>query len=361
MSRPGDLSQPGRRAAAADTGSVLSRGEQRLVSKGAFAAVASQPKDSVVQEQPGFGHFNQARFLALQAGPLVTTSSGDADERSSPPEEPAQPAYKVTAANAEPVGPRGKTRSETLGEPGSTLQAVDQLLDEIQLSQPVFAGQKRKAFDGDQSATAVTKKQLTTVATHASYNATYPAATGSQAVPGVVDQTPAFQTQLAMNRRNALKFGQPTCTHCFEHQVPNCDGRAHCNQGSSHKCYYVLCDPATCLGAACVKMHSSQYDIQARKKSQTRRLVIGDPKSLPAGQWDKHAHGKTVVAMGRATSVNQQPFAGLPAPNQGIYQIPQGHVQGSSRQKKNPALMSEPAHSGPMFNARGIKLEPSDN
>jgi hypothetical protein len=287
----------------------VSRGEQQLASNGVSVASSGLSKDSVIQEQPGFGHFNQARFLALQAGPLVTTSSDDAEERSSLLDGPDQPAYKVTAANAEPVAPRGKNRSEMPEAPNSTMQAVDQLLDEIKLSQHVSAGQKRRASDGDLTATAAAKKQLTTSGT-----AAYTVATGSQAVPGMAYQTPAFQTQPALNHTTALRFGQPTCTHCFQHQVPNCDGKAHCAQGGSHKCFYVLCDPATCLGAACVKIHSSQYDLQARKKSQPRRLVIGDPESLPAEQWNMRGNGRIVAAMDAAAGVTQQPFAGLPTP-----------------------------------------------
>jgi hypothetical protein len=379
LSRPGDLSQPSRKAPAADPGSVQSRGEQRFASKGASASSAGQSETAVIQEQPGFGHFNQARFLALQAGPLVTASSGDAGERSSPLKGPAQPAYQVTAANAEPVAPRGQKRSETLEEADSTMQAVDRLLDEIQASLPVSAGLKRRASDGDLTAAAVVKKQLVTAAPHTSADAMLPMATGTQAAQGVAHQAPALPTQLAKNHANALKYGQPTCTHCFQNKVPNCDGKAHCSQGSSHKCYYVLCDPTTCLGAACVKIHSSQYDLQARKKSQPRRLVIGDPKSLPADQWNMRGNGRIVAAMDAAAGVTQQPFAGLPTPDQGIYQAPQGSIKGSGSGSQgrypfktlkaghqvastsNPALKVEPARSGPMFYARGIKLESSDN
>jgi hypothetical protein len=345
LSRPGDLSQPSRKAPAADPGSVQSRGEQRFASKGASASSAGQSETAVIQEQPGFGHFNQARFLALQAGPLVTASSGDAGERSSPLKGPAQPAYQVTAANAEPVAPRGQKRSETLEEADSTMQAVDRLLDEIQASLPVSAGLKRRASDGDLTAAAVVKKQLVTAAPHTSADAMLPMATGTQAAQGVAHQAPALPTQLAKNHANALKYG----------------------------------DPTTCLGAACVKIHSSQYDLQARKKSQPRRLVIGDPKSLPADQWNMRGNGRIVAAMDAAAGVTQQPFAGLPTPDQGIYQAPQGSIKGSGSGSQgrypfktlkaghqvastsNPALKVEPARSGPMFDARGIKLESSDN
>ncbi|KAM0710738.1 hypothetical protein Q7P35_001476 [Cladosporium inversicolor] len=379
LSRPGDLAQPARRAPASDHGSFASRGEQRLTSNGVSAAFTGQSKDHIIQEQPGFGQLNQARFLALQAGPLTTTSSDDAGGRSSPLVGPAQPAYKVTAANAEPVAPCGNNRSETLEGPGSTMQAVDQLLDEISLSQSVSAGQKRRASDGDLTAAAAAKKQMMTVATHASADATYPMAMASQAVPGVASHALVLQTQPAMSHMNALRFGQPTCTHCFQNKVPNCDGKAHCSQGSSHKCYYVLCDPATCLGAACVKIHPSQYDLQARKKSQPRRLVIGDPESLPADQWNMRGNGRVVAAMDAAAGVTQQPFVGLPAPNQGICQATQGYRNGSGLEGQGhypfktlepghqaastriPALKVEPARSGPMFDARGIKLESSDN
>ena len=357
----------------------MSRGEQRLASVGVSNATSGQSKDSVIQEQPGFGHFNQARFLALQAGPLVTTSSDDAEERSSLLDGPAQPAYKVTAANAEPVAPRGKNRSEMPETPNSTMQAVDQLLDEIKLSQPVSTGQKRRASDGDLTAATAAKKQLMTPAPYTGAGAMLPAAMGSQAAPGVVFQAPISRIQPAMNHRDALRFGQPTCTHCFQGQVPNCDGKAHCAQGGSHKCFYVLCDPATCLGAACVKIHPSQYDLQARKKNQPRRLVIGDPESLPAEQWNMRGNGRVVAAMDAAAGVTQQPFAGLPAPNQGIYQEPQGPFKGSGSGSQgrppfkavkvghqaastiNPALKVEPARTRPKFDARGIKLEPSDN
>lgn len=286
----------------------------------------------------------------------------------------------VTAANAEPVAPRGKRQNEILEGPSSTMQAVDQLLDEIKFSQPVFAGQKRRVSDGDPTPSAASKKQLMTVATNTATDAMQPVATGSQAVPGNMaslsqTQSAMDDAQSAINHAAALRSGRPTCTHCFQHRVPNCDGRAHCNQGGSHKCYYVRCDPETCLGAACVKIHPSQYDLQARKSGQVRRLVIGDPGSLPEGHWDKHAHGKAVAAMGRATGMNQHPLAGLPVSTQGIYHMPQGHVKGSgsasrhaiNKPKKvhktaaNPALKSEPTHSGPIFDARGIKLGSSDD
>jgi hypothetical protein len=261
----------------------------------------------------------------------------------------------------------------------STMQAVDQLLSEIQASLPVSAGLKRRASDGDLTAAAAAKKQVVTAASYTNTDAMLPMATGTQAAQGVAHQAPALPTQPAMNHANALKYGQPTCTHCFQNKVPNCDGKAHCSQGSSHKCYYVLCDPTTCLGAACVKIHSSQYDLQARKKSQPRRLVIGDPKSLPADQWNMRGNGRIVAAMDAAAGVTQQPFAGLPTPDQGIYQAPQGSIKGSGSGSQgrypfktlkaghqvastsNPALKVEPARSGPMFDARGIKLESSDN
>ena len=339
----------------------------------------SQPKGPSIQEQPGFGQFNQARFLALQAGPLAVTPSDHADERSPHLEGLAHPAYQVTAANAEPVAPRGKNRNDALGGINPTRQAVNQLLDEIEMSQPVFAGQKRRASDGDLQASAAAKKQLIAVAPYPSANAIHPVVTGSQAVPGVPYMAPVFQTQSAINHTAAMRWGVPTCTHCFQHQVPNCDGQAHCNQGGSHKCYYVLCDPATCLGAACVKIHSSQYDLQARKSGQVRRLVIGDPDSVSADQWDKRGHGKAVAAMDRAILPNMPLLAGLPALNQGIYQVPQGHVQGSGSGSKgrhpfkalkasrqpastsNPALKPESARSGPLFDARGIKVESSSD
>lgn len=361
------------------TGAGVSRGEQRLASVGVSNATSGQSKDSVIQEQPGFGHFNQARFLALQAGPLVTTSSDDAEERSSILEGPAQPAYKVTAANAEPVAPRGKNRSDMLEGPSSNMQAVDELLDEIKLTQPVSAGHKRRASDGDLTAAAAAKKQLVAAAPYTNVDAMHPVVTGSQAVPDVAYQAPAFQTQPAMSHVNALRFGQPTCTHCFQNQVPNCDGKAHCSQGGSHKCFYVLCDPATCLGAACVKIHSSQYDLRARKKNQPRRLVIGDPESLPAEQWNMRGNGRIAAAMDAAAGVTQQPFAGLPAPNQGIYQVLQGPFKGpgsgsqgrhpfkavraghQAASTSDPTLKVEPARSRPTFDARGIKLESSDN
>lgn len=285
----------------------------------------------------------------------------------------------MTAANAEPVGPRGNNRSKTLGGQGSTMQAVDQLLNEIEFSQPVFAGQKRRVSDGDLTAAAAPKKQLMTVATNTAADAMQPVATGLQAVSDDMaslsqTQSAIDDTHSAINHAAALRSGRPTCTHCFQHRVPNCDGRAHCNQGGSHKCYYVRCDPETCLGAACVKIHPSQYDLQARKSGQVRRLVIGDPGSLPEGHWDKHNHGKAVAAMGHATAMNRQPFAGLPAPTQGVYHMPQRHVKGSGSASRhaikgpkkghktaaNPALKSEPTHSSPMFDACGIKLEPSN-
>jgi hypothetical protein len=83
--------------------------------------------------------------------------------------------------------------------------------------------------------------------------------------------------------------------------------------------------------------------------------------------------------MDAAAGVTQQPFAGLPTPNQGIYQAPQGSIKGSglgsqsrypfkalkaghqTASMSNPAMNVEPARSGPMFDARGIKLESSDN
>lgn len=141
----------------------------------------------------------------------------------------------------------------------------------------------------------------------------------------------------------------------------------------------MLCDPVTCLGAACVMIHPSQYDLSTRKSGQVRRLVIGDPISLPPGHRDERAQAKTVAAMGRAIAVNQQLFAGLPAPNQGFYQMPQAHVKalgsasrpatkGLKRGHKtgyntaaNPALRSELARPVPLSDARGIKVESSEN
>ena len=374
LSRPEGLPQPARKATAAETGSLLSRGEQRSpmgISSSGYS------KDSSIQEQPGYGQFNQARFLALQAAPLVTTSSENAEERSSLQEGPAQPVYKVTAANAEPVAPRSKNRSESLEGPSSTRQAVDQLLDEIRMSQPVSAGQKRRASDGDLTAATAAKKQLMTGAPNTGADATNTMVATSHAISGVTYAAPAFQTKSAIYHTTARGFGRPTCTNCFQNQVPNCDGKAHCNQGGSHKCYYVLCDPATCRGAACVKIHSSQYDLKARKSGQVRRLVIGDSESVPPGHWDKFGHGRAVAGMDNPTVVVQQSFAGLPAPTQDIYRMPQGHVKrlGPGNEGRRPlpeagtyatpssrsAWKFEPTRPSPASDARGIKVETSDN
>lgn len=337
---------------------------------------AAQPQDLSIPEQPGFGHFNQARFLALQAAPPALDN---ANKRSSPLSEPAQPAYGVTAANAEPVAPRGKHRNDPVESSGSARQAVDQLFNKIGMSQPLSARQKRRASDGDMAATVGIKRQQMALVPNGSTDATHPMVTRSQAVPVLPYVAPVLQTQSAVHYNIPLRFSQPTCTHCFQHRSPNCDGKAHCAQGGSHKCYYVRCDPNTCHGASCVKIHPSQYDLKARKPGEVRRLVIGDLDSLPRSQWDKHGHGRVVTAMHRGAAMDEQPFAGLPAPTQGIYQMPQRRVSGPGpgSEGRHPfnmseagrhaaftrdlASTSEPAPSSPLFENRRIKVERSDN
>jgi hypothetical protein len=267
---------------------------------------------------------------------------------------PAPPTYKVTAANAEPVVPRGKNRSESTGETSSTTPDVNQLgdqatriqdqitkngqtLDRLRglirgMSQSVSAGHKRRASDGDVTAASSVKRQLIAIRPPESSGATHQVVTGSQMrVPGTVNVASVNHLQPAVHH-NIPQAGRPTCTHCFQTGVMNCDGQAHCNQGGSHKCYYVLCDPLTCLGLACVRIHSSQYNLQTRKSGQTRRLVIGDSSSLPNGQWDHHGHHKAVAAMGGAFTMKRKrlvsQLAALPNPTQGICQMPpSGHVE----------------------------------
>jgi hypothetical protein len=424
---------------------------------------AAPPQATTIEEQPGFGHFNQARFLALQAGP--SDAADDSNEGSSLLSGPAPPTYKVTAANAEPVVPRGKNRSESIGETSSTTPGVNRLGDQAtrvqdqitkngqtldrlrglirDMSQSVSAGHKRRASDSDVTAASSVKRQLIAVRPPESSDATHQMVTRSQMlVPGTANVASVNHPQPAVHH-NIRQAGRPTCTHCFQTGVMNCDGKSHCNQGGSHKCYYVLCDPLTCQGLACVRIHSSQYNLQTRKSGQTRRLVIGDSSSLPNGQWDHHGHHKAVAAMGGAFTMkrkrlvsqlaalsnstqdiyqmppsghveshglngpkgkdsighqqavaamggpvipknrplatwNDNKLAGLPIAPQGIYQMPQSHVQGAGLVNQghhpfnvpeavrdavsgnNPALMTDTSRPAPLFDARGIKVGERD-
>lgn len=393
-----------RKSTAAPNDPRIRRGEQQLTPAGVSAASAAQPQGTTIEEKPGYGHFNQARFLALQAVPDDTGSSDGPNERSSLSDGPAPPKYSVTAANAEPVAPRGTHRDQTIGGPGSTVQAVDQLLDEISsMSQSVSAGRKRRASDGDVTAVSAAKRQLVTAVPLPNGDATHRMVTRSQALLPGTNNVAAHEGS-AVQYNSPQTFSGPTCTHCFQNGIFNCNGKAHCDQGGSHKCYYVLCDPATCQGAACVKIHSSEYDLKKRKPGQVRRLVIGDDESLPGGQWDRKGHGRAVIAMGGATdkagtvgkfgangktgaiAARKQPFAGIPRPRpmpmfkptQGINSMPQSLIKDevSDSQGHHPfdvpdavrwassqfdrALMPGPARSNPMPDSGAIKVETSD-
>jgi hypothetical protein len=343
-----------RKATPAATDPRLARRTQQSAPVDGPAVSAAQPRATAIEEQPGFGRFNQARFLALQAGPNTTASLDDSEEGSSLLSGPAPPTYSVTAANAEPVAPRGKERSESIGEVSSTTQGVNRLADQAArnmeqiikngqaldrlcglisgMSQSGSAGHKRRASDGDVTAASSVKRQLIAIGPPESSDTTHQVVTRSQMlVPGTANVGSVHRPQPAVHY-NIPQVGRPTCTHCFQTGVMNCDGQAHCNQGGSHKCYYVLCNPATCRGLACVKIHSTQYNLQTRKSGQTRRLVIGDSNSLPNGQWDRHGHEKAVAAMGGAIPKNRKrlvrQLAALSKPDGGIYQMPpSGHVE----------------------------------
>lgn len=384
LTRPESLPQPKRKSTAAPNDPRVNRREQQLAPAGMSAASAAQPQDTAIEEQPGYGHFNQARFSALQASSAATTPSGEPGERSSLSDGPAPPKYSVTDANAEPVAPRGKHRSESIEGTGSAMQAVDQLFDQISsMAQPVLAGHKRRASETDVTAAAVAKRQLLTTAPPANSDGTHRIVTGFQTlVPGTVNMAPQAGAVVLYNA--PLQWSKPTCTNCFQNGFPDCDGKAHCSQGESHKCYYVLCNPATCQGANCVKIHPSQYDLKQRKSGEPRRLVIGDNESLPGGNWDRRGHGRAVAAMGGAFAMGgaktkgKQPLAGLPAPTQGIHHAPQGHITGGNygsqghhpfkvaktvrwaSSRFSPASMSDPARSAPSSDAPGIKVETSE-
>jgi hypothetical protein len=307
LSRPAGLLQPQRKASISHAAPPFSHAKQQLVPAGIPAMSAALPQNTTIEERPGYGRFNQARLLALQSPPTAVSSPNEPSERYSLTDGPVPPKYNVTAANAEPVVPRGRYPNEPTQAPASVRQAVDDLLDELDeignSAHAASTGQKRKASHTHGITASAAKRQLVNTTPSVNSYAMDWSVTSSQALilgPAKVASVPNQQYD---GHQSQQKSRRPTCTYCFMNGVSNCDGEAHCGQGLSHKCYYVLCNPATCLGATCVKIHSSQYDLDARTLGEPRRLVIGDFKSVPKDQWHKLVGKSIIDAMGRGVAM----------------------------------------------------------
>jgi hypothetical protein len=281
LSRSEDLSQPTHRTAKAGFepfGGLHS--EQQIVNTNASATSAAQLQDTTIQEQPGYGHFNQARFLALRAPPAATASPDESHGRSSLSEGPLAPVYEVTAVNAEPVAPRGKHRIEPSGGFDLTAQAAEELLNEVGMVPMGHIGQKRRASDDCGSGAFMVKRRaMSDLASSPSSG--LDVAKLSDALKQSAFQPPPFAaashhyTSLATQHKSMVGNVLPSCTRCFKDNL-KCDGTAHCGQCQSSRCYYVLCASKTCRGEGCKKIHRFQYDLAARKSGEARRNVLGD-------------------------------------------------------------------------------------
>lgn len=409
---------------------MLNGEQQNATASVPVAQASSHP----VQDQPGYGLFNPARFLALQSDPPTSASSNSVNDRSSLFDGPPAPTYAVTAANAEPVAPRDEKRgTESANGDVFTKQAADQLLDEINKVQTKRASQKRRASESDVPTASTAKRQAIEAAVPlpgAHFNTLTPNSMaaihssdnhvvkhgqqesfegcGSGYAPREVQDNRVFSpspphpsTLTYVYPRlpppnSPVRLGYPHCTNCFKYSI-QCDGEAHCAQGHSHKCYYVLCDPKTCQGTDCVKIHSFQYDLAARKSGEVRRLVLGDNLQIATmgvsrgeqfalrnlvsqmGQKKKPTSAARTSARGSAArnpSMEEAPLAGLPLPAHATRQNAQAAGKDSDSEDSHPfrvpkavrnatswstfPLASEPARPGSLANSRSIKFERSD-
>jgi hypothetical protein len=184
---------------------------------------AAAPSHQVVtQNRAEYGHFNEARLLGITAH-----AGGDDDQ---PLGTNALALPSGTNAPAGPAQPR-----------------------------------KRKAPDSTVTHAAASKKKKKNVA-------------------GEIQLADGTVLRLGPNVRvvtgphggsKPVKHKGHSCIQCISTDLTNCDGKAHCNNCTA-KCKYVLCELANCTGETCAKIHPWQYNLQARKSGETRRMVIYD-------------------------------------------------------------------------------------
>ena len=279
---PGNISQRTRSAAVAGSVPITPREEAHTPACVSRVPVAVTPPQLVTQNRAEYGHFNEARLLALRAH-----AGSDGDNSNSSVSAPAPPQHSGTDANAQPLAARAKQREASIVAPAPMVKASDQRSNDMSNKAVVNAGDKRK--DSDTTVYVVPSKKRKKIAGEI------------EVAPGTVFHLPSFPNMrivmgpgsvVTENNRSPLFKGTPqtkgppkikgpsehqgfSCIGCINEELTDCNGQAHCNNCKG-KCKYVLCKIPNCSIETCVKIHHSQYDLNARKSGETRRVVVYD-------------------------------------------------------------------------------------
>lgn len=283
---PGNIPQRTRSTTVTGSSPVAPREEAHTPARVPAAASSLQP---VTKNRAEYGHFNEDRLLALKAH-----AGSDDDSDHSTVAAPAPLQHSGTDANAQPVAPRTKQREASTAGLASSAQGVNQPSSNMSNKAVMHAGDKRKGSDATVTYVVPSKKRKKI--------------SGEiEVAPGTVFRLPSFPNMrivmgpgsvVTENNGTALFAEMPqnkgppkikgppktkspsehqgfSCIGCVNEELTNCDGQAHC-YNCKGKCKYVLCEFSDCSNATCVKIHRSQYDLNARKPGETRRQVVYD-------------------------------------------------------------------------------------
>lgn len=302
---------------------------------------AAAPSLQVVpQHRAEYGHFNEARLLAIQAH---AGGEGDIVRSNEPAPAPSQPSG--THANAQPVVPRAIQREIATGGPETVAKTVDQRSKDVGNKAVVHTGQKRKGTDSTAIYVLPSKKK--------------------KAISTVINVPPG--TTMTMDRFGNVSM-QPnansapakhkgySCIRCVNEELSDCDGQAHCNNCTGFKCKYVLCELPDCRNKTCVKIHPFQYDLDARKPGETRMVVVYDNIAENLLTSSEKLHLKAAIARMEAlrTKGNANPGQNAPtntlqlgAPVPGTKSWQAHKVQAMKEQKDRQARTNNLQTRGP--------------
>jgi hypothetical protein len=267
-------------------------------------APAEGPSRQVTtQNRAEYGHFNEARLLAITAHAKNESDSGDS----------------FTNTHAQPIAPRAKQAeipTESLKE--------------------VHAGQKRKGPCSTVTYVAASNKKKKKVAGEI------------QVAAGTVLRL-GPNLRITMGPDGSSKPVEPkgySCIRCIDMELKDCDGEAHCNNCTGFKCKYVLCKTPNCkdTNQTCIKIHPTQYDLNARKSGETCMYVVYDNQTEASLTISEKLHLKGAIARmdtlrtGRTTNTGENMLQiGPPVP------VPGTKSWQAHKTKINKAKMTEVA------------------